>query len=187
VALSIVSSYLPIWSAAIIALMVSMTSSAQTTLHDPELSGLSDKDKDFITRLCRGLNQDPQALNDPDLKNLSDYQTCLSVQLSNLKTAPPEPDLSGLSDMDREIIERYCENGAQSLVHGITGFRKCLRSELGNLKSAPFNVDLSSLSNADRQRLSPTCWDAGFYGGITNFLKCASKCLVEWKKVSSQP
>lgn len=187
--LSIVNRCLPIWAAAMIALTASITTSAQTMPQDPDLSVLSDKDKHFITRLCEQLNEDPliRALNDPDLKDLSDYQKCLWVQLSNLKTAPSEPDLSGLSDMERNVIQRYCEHGPQSIVHGISGFRKCLRAELGNLKTEPWNLDLSSLSDADRQRLSSTCWDAGFYGGITHFLKCASKHLVAWRKVPPQP
>jgi hypothetical protein len=173
--------------AVVMILTASGTSGAQ--LQDPDLSGLSVKDKHFITRLCRQINEDPliRELNDPDLKALVDYRTCLSVQLNILDSAPPEPDLSSLSDMEKDIIVRYCENGPQSLVHGISGYRKCLRAELGNLKTEPFNIDLSKLNDADRQRLSSTCWDAGFYGGITNFLKCASKHLVEWEKVSSQP
>jgi DnaJ domain len=95
-------------------------------MKEPDVSGLSDADKQSLETACASekLMQGP-----------AEYNECLRRQLEALRNAPKAPDLSGLSIRERDSIELVCSNS--KLMEGPAAYNRCLMRQLDLMKKQP--------------------------------------------------
>jgi hypothetical protein len=93
---------------------------------EPDISGLSDADKQSVETACASekLMQGP-----------AEYNACMRRQLEALRSTPKAPDLSGLSSRERDSIELVCSNA--KLMEGPAAYNRCLTRQLDLMKKQP--------------------------------------------------
>jgi DnaJ domain len=91
-----------------------------------------------------------------------------------------EPDLSGLSDADRESIEGTC--ASDKLTQGQEKYKECVRRQMDALKQAPRPAGLSRLNSGDRDKVEFACTDAKLMQGPAAYNRCLAKQMAILKK-----
>ena len=91
-----------------------------------------------------------------------------------------EPDLSGLSDADRESIEGTC--ASDKLTQGQEKYKECVRKQMDALKQAPRPAGLSRLNSGDREKVEFACTDAKLMQGPAAYNRCLAKQMAILKK-----
>jgi hypothetical protein len=91
-----------------------------------------------------------------------------------------EPDLSGLSDTDRESIEGTC--ASDKLTQGQEKYKECVRKQMDALKQAPRPAGLSRLNSGDREKVEFACTDAKLMQGPAAYNRCLAKQMAILKK-----
>jgi hypothetical protein len=92
----------------------------------------------------------------------------------------PEPDMSGLSDIEKQSIETAC--ASDKLMQGPAEYNRCVQKQLDTLRNAPKAPDLSSLSNHDRDSIELVCSNAKLMEGPAAYKQCLARQLDMMKK-----
>jgi len=90
---------------------------------DPDLSDLSDLEKQSLATACA---------SEKLLQGPAQYTQCVKTQLEALRKAPKTPDLSGLLERDRDAVELVCSSA--KLIEGPASYNRCLTRQLDLLK-----------------------------------------------------
>jgi hypothetical protein len=96
---------------------------ARTTEAEPDLSALSDLEKQSLATACA---------SEKLLQGPMQYTQCVKTQLEALRKAPKTPDLSGLSERDHDAVELVCSSA--KLIEGPASYNRCLTRQLDLLK-----------------------------------------------------
>lgn len=107
------------------------------------------------------------------------YEDCLRAQVAMLAHPTSAPDLSALSDAERESIEKTC---AEPRLRGPEWYNRCLTAEAAALAAEPARADLSALSDADRQGVEAACSNAKDREGPAAYNRCLERFVEALKK-----
>ena len=91
-----------------------------------------------------------------------------------------EPDLSGVSDTEKQSIETAC--ASDKLMQGPAEYNRCVQKQLDTLRGTPKAPDLSSLSSHDRDSIELVCSNAKLMEGPAAYKQCLSRQLEMMKK-----
>lgn len=80
------------------------------------------------------------------------------------------PDLSGLSDSERQSIEAACSNA--KYLEGPAAYNICLQDHLASVARSPNHPDLSRLSESERQSIEAACSNAKYVEGPAAYNEC---------------
>jgi hypothetical protein len=93
-----------------------------------------------------------------------------------LATRPRRPDVSTLTDPERQSIESACSG--DKYVNGPAAYNRCLESQLTLLGAAPQRPDLSSLSSSERQSIESACSGDKYVNGPAAYNRCLESQLT---------
>jgi hypothetical protein len=91
-----------------------------------------------------------------------------------------EPDLSGLSDANRQSIETTC--ASDKLLQGPAAYNQCVQEQMDALKTSPRPAGLSKLSSQDRDSVEFACTSAKLMQGPAAYNKCLAQQMASLKK-----
>jgi hypothetical protein len=94
--------------------------------------------------------------------------------------AAGEPDLSDLSEVERQSLETAC--ASEKLLQGPAQYTQCVKTQLEALRRAPKTPDLSALSERDRDAVELVCSSAKLIEGPAAYNRCLTRQLDLLKK-----
>jgi curved DNA-binding protein CbpA len=93
-----------------------------------------------------------------------------------------EPDLSTLSESEKQSIETSC--ASDKLLLGPNEYNHCLQKEIDALRSVPKPPDLSGLSSRDRDSMELVCSNSKLMEGPAAYHQCLVRQLDLMKKAA---
>jgi DnaJ domain len=93
---------------------------------------------------------------------------------------PAEPDLSTLTETEKQSIETAC--ASDKLLAGPGEYNQCVRKQIDALRSVPKAPDLSGLSSRDRDSMELVCSNAKLMEGPAAYNQCLARQLDLIKK-----
>jgi curved DNA-binding protein CbpA len=103
-----------------------------------------------------------------------------SVAMGGGSGGVAEPDLSGLSDPEKQSIETVC--ASDKLLQGPVEYNRCVSKNADALRNAPKPPDLSHLSARERDSLELVCSNSKLMEGPTAYNQCLVRQLELMKK-----
>ena len=142
-------------------LNVSAAMAQDRSTRTPDLSGLSQAERESIEAACSAAKY---------VHGPAAYNQCLTDQLVSLSKGSRTPDLSGLTTEERQSIEAACS--AAKYVQGPAAYNQCLRNQLTSLSGGPRPPDLSRLNADERQSIEAACSAAKYVQGPAAYNHC---------------
>ena len=102
--------------------------------------------------------------------------SCLLFNVTAQDRSTRTPDLSGLSQAERESVEAACS--AAKYVQGPAAYNQCLRDQLVSLSKGSRTPDLSGLTAEERQSIEAACSAAKYVQGPAAYNQCLRNQLA---------
>jgi DnaJ domain len=96
------------------------------------------------------------------------YQGCIRAQVALLAHPESQPDLSGMTAVERESVESVCTNAKG-------GYNRCATAQVAAWWAEPARPELSRLGEADRQAVETACNHAKQRDGVAAYDRCRVK------------
>lgn len=113
------------------------------------------------------------------------YNTCLTRELSSLKSSGGRPDLSMASEAERSAIERACETTQR--ISGPGAYYGCLARERSALRSSGGRPDLSHTSDAERVAIDRACETTQRISGPGAYYECLRRESASLRASGGRP
>jgi curved DNA-binding protein CbpA len=126
---------------------------------------LSDAQSDRLKSLCS---------RQKALWGKAAYQSCLKAQLDWMMNSAGKPDLSALSEAERESVQSVCSAARR---FGQDRYNQCETEQVASLAAEPARPDVSSLNHADRRAIESACANVKNQEGPAAYHRCLDRFM----------